>query len=92
MPDLQQHWTLSPLGAAESPVHLVTDGETLCGAPVGPPNGPVFHVNSATMCRECAATALELEAAELRAEDAMTEEPRYTEAQWRTKVLRDECG
>lgn len=22
----------------------------------------------------------------------MTDEPRYTEAQWRTKVLRDECA
>lgn len=68
MADLQQHWSVSPLGAAESPVHLVVDNAplALCGAPVGPPNGPVFHVNSATMCRGCAATALELEAAELR--------------------------
>lgn len=66
MTDLQQHWSVSPLGAAEPPVHLAADGKTLCGAQVGTPNGPVFHVNGATMCRECAATALELEAAELR--------------------------
>jgi len=66
MVDLQQHWTLTATGEGVSPVHLVTAGTTLCGAPVGPPNGPEFHVNSARMCVECAARSLELDAAELR--------------------------
>lgn len=67
MAELLQHWTLTPTGAGIPPAHLVDGDTTLCGAAVGPRNGPEFVVNSARMCIECAARSLELQAAELRA-------------------------